>query len=47
MGKINKCSQDTVLRDIQDVMKKGIFQKEASGGRSTKLKNFCFADPLK
>jgi len=34
-GKINKCSQDTALRDIQDLIQKGILQKEASGGRST------------
>lgn len=34
-GKICKCSQDTALRDIQDLMKKGIIQKEKSGGRST------------
>ncbi|MBU0763198.1 MAG: Fic family protein [Bacteroidetes bacterium] len=34
-GKINKCSQDTALRDIQDLIKKNILQKEASGGRST------------
>ncbi len=34
-GKINKCSQDTDLRDIQDLIKKNILQKEASGGRST------------
>ena len=34
-GKINKCSQDTALRDIQDMIKKNILQKEASGGRST------------
>ncbi len=32
---MNKCSQDTALRDIQDLMKKCILQKEASGGRST------------
>jgi Fic family protein len=40
-GKINKCSQDTALRDIQDLIKKNILQKEASGGRSTnyELKN--------
>jgi Fic family protein len=40
-AKINKCSQDTALRDIQDLMKKDILQKEASGGRSTnyELKN--------
>lgn len=34
-GKINKCSQDTALRDIQDLIKKDILQKELSGGRST------------
>ena len=34
-AKINKCSQDTALRDIQDLIKKNILQKEASGGRST------------
>ncbi len=34
-GKINKCSQDTALRDIQDLIKKDILQKETSGGRST------------
>jgi len=32
---INKCSQDTALRDIQDLMNKGILIKESSGGRST------------
>ncbi len=34
-GKMNKCSQDTALRDIQDLIKKDILQKEASGGRSS------------
>ncbi|MDH5603775.1 MAG: Fic family protein [Cyclobacteriaceae bacterium] len=34
-GKINKCSQDTALRDIHDLIKKDILQKKASGGRST------------
>jgi len=34
-AKICKCSQDTALRDIQDLMKKEILRKEASGGRST------------
>jgi Fic family protein len=34
-AKINKCSQDTALRDIQDLIKKNILQKETSGGRST------------
>jgi Fic family protein len=34
-GKICKCSQDTALRDIQDLIEKDILQKGASGGRST------------
>jgi Fic family protein len=34
-GKIAKCSQDSALRDIQDLIKKDILQKESSGGRST------------
>ena len=35
-GKICECSQDTALRDIQDLIAKDILQKETSGGRSTK-----------
>ncbi len=40
-AKITKCSQDTALRDIQDLIDKGILIKSDSGGRSTKyeLKN--------
>jgi len=34
-AKIAKCSQDTALRDIQDLLKKNILQKNSSGGRST------------
>lgn len=34
-AKIAKCSSDTALRDIQDLMNKGILNKENSGGRST------------
>ena len=34
-AKITKTSQDTALRDIQDLMNKGILMKEAGGGRST------------
>jgi len=34
-AKIAKCSADTALRDINDLMDKNILQKEASGGRST------------
>jgi len=35
-AKITKCSQDTALRDIQDLINKGILIKSQSGGRSTK-----------
>lgn len=34
-AKIAKCSQDTAGRDIQDLIKKGILEKEGAGGRST------------
>ena len=34
-AKITKCSSDTALRDMQDLMSKGILKKEDSGGRST------------
>lgn len=34
-AKIAKCSSDTALRDIQDLISKGILQKETAGGRST------------
>lgn len=34
-AKITKCSPDTALRDIQDLIHKGILLKTAAGGRST------------
>ena len=34
-AKIAKCSSDTALRDIQDLMRKQILRKEPGGGRST------------
>jgi Fic family protein len=34
-AKMTKCSSDTALRDIQDLMAKGILKKEDLGGRST------------
>lgn len=34
-AKLEKCSQDTALRDIEDLMKKGVLTKESAGGRST------------
>jgi Fic family protein len=41
-AKIAKCSPDTALRDIKDLMEKGILQQEQAGGRSTNydLSNF-------
>jgi Fic family protein len=34
-AKITHCAQFTALRDIQDLIAKGILQEEAGGGRST------------
>jgi Fic family protein len=34
-AKIAKCSQDTALRDIQNLVERNILVKESSGGRST------------
>lgn len=41
-AKIAKCSSDTALRDIKDLIEKGILLQEESGGRSTnyELTNF-------
>lgn len=33
--KIAKVSQPTAMRDINDLIKRGILQKDAAGGRST------------
>ena len=34
-AKIAKCSKDTAIRDINDLISKGILRKEEAGGRST------------
>ena len=34
-AKLEKCSQDTALRDIEDLIRKGVLAKDSSGGRST------------
>lgn len=34
-AKLAKCSQDSALRDIDDLIRRGILMKEAAGGRST------------
>lgn len=40
-AKVEKCSVDTALRDITDLVARGILTKEASGGRST---SYAFID---
>jgi len=34
-AKLAKCSQDTALRDIKDLIERGVLMKDPSGGRST------------
>ena len=34
-AKLAKCSQDTALRDIKDLIERGVLMKDSSGGRST------------
>jgi Fic family protein len=34
-AKLAKCSQDTALRDIDDLIARGILARDAAGGRST------------
>jgi Fic family protein len=34
-AKLAKCSQDTALRDIEDLVRKGVLKRDAAGGRST------------
>jgi len=38
---MTKCSSDTSLRDIQNLVDKGILVKDKAGGRST---NYMLAD---
>ena len=38
---MNKCSPDTALRDIQDLISKKMLRKESAGGRST---SYCIND---
>jgi Fic family protein len=40
-AKICKCSQDTAIRDIKDLLEKGILRQEEGGGRNT---NYELAD---
>jgi Fic family protein len=34
-AKLTKCSQDTALRDIDDLVRRAVLKKDAAGGRST------------
>ncbi|MBU2952134.1 Fic family protein [Tamlana agarivorans] len=43
-AKITKCSSDTALRDIKDLIEKGILTQDESGGRST---NYELTEPWK
>ena len=41
-SRLTKCSQDTALRDIKELLERGILLKNESGGRST---SYRLADP--
>ena len=43
-AKLEKCSQDTALRDLEDLIRKGALEKELAGGRST---SYRLADRLR
>lgn len=45
-AKMAKCSADTALRDIKDLMEKGILKQEESGGRSTNYELIKTTRPL-
>lgn len=42
-AKIAKCSSDTALRDIKDLIEKGILKQESEGGRSTNYELIDFS----
>jgi len=44
-AQLTKCSQDTALRDIDDLIAKGILTREAAGGRSTSYSLASHAAP--
>ncbi len=39
-AQLAKCSQDTALHDIADLIRRGILVQDAAGGRST---SYCLA----
>ncbi|HAA00933.1 MAG TPA: Fic family protein [Flavobacteriales bacterium] len=40
-ARMMKCSNDTAIRDINDLIEKGILEKEDAGGRSTSYRLVC------
>jgi Fic family protein len=40
-AKITKCSTDTALRDIKDLIEKGILSQDEAGGRSVNYTLVC------
>lgn len=44
-AKLVKCSSDTALRDIDDLLRKNVLVKDQAGGRSTSY-SLRDADPL-
>lgn len=39
-AKLEKCSHDTALRDIHDLVERGVVSKDPAGGRSTSYSLF-------
>ncbi len=44
-AKLTKCSADTALRDIRDLVERGILEREEAGGRSTSYRLAPFPGP--
>ena len=43
-AKLAKCSPDTALRDIRELMEYGILRQDESGGRSTSYEMIHFLE---
>ncbi|MFM8810180.1 MAG: Fic family protein [Chthoniobacterales bacterium] len=46
-AKLAKCSADTALRDINDLLERGILEREKAGGRSTSYRLAAFPTPTR
>lgn len=46
-AKLTKCSADTALRDINDLLERGILEREEAGGRSTSYRLAAFPTPTR